>query len=305
MKLIALLAVPSTALAASWTSLFQGMQLDSGKLASSVSAVDMNGCIAQTESFLTKPVTKHRAIERAMDHCALDRKVDDKNFVCPHYRDFLSGAFRREPTDREYTAESFCNVAEVYLSQLKGAAKIPNMGKGEGFKFELSKKCEAIVLASLAPAKTLPSRSAPDFWYALCMNQDCAHFLPSRTRWCTQNHQPTHYASVCESVRLFAHDEISIFGKKQLEAGEVCNMYEEFVENSHIDTEAYMHVVHGVPHSKVPVPGDKERALDSAKMKHEAKSHGLRDSAGEPVKSSAAPAVLSVVSLAGLLASLA
>jgi len=305
MKLIALLAVPSTALAASWTSLFQGLQLESGKLANSVSAEDLNGCTAHAEAFFSKPLTKHRAIERAMDHCALSRKVDDKNFVCPHYRDLLTNAFRREPTDRTYTAKSFCNVAEVFLSQLSGASKIPNMGKGEGFKFKLSKKCESIVLSSLAPAKTLPSRSAPDFWYALCMNQDCAHFLPSRTRWCTENHQPTHYASVCESVRVFAHDEISIFGKKQLDAGDVCNMYEEFVENSHIDVEAYNHVVHGVPHEKVPVPGDKTRALESAKMKHDASKHGIRDGAAEPVKSVAAPTVLSVVSLAGLWASFA
>lgn len=281
MKLIVLVAVPYTTLAASWASLFQSTQLEA------VSTVDLNGCIANAEPFMTKEFTKHKAIERAMDHCALSKKVDDKNFVCPHYREVLNAAFRREPTDRLYSAESFCSVAEVYVHQLKSAAKVPNMGKGEGFKFKMSKDCEKIVLASLAPQKKMPARSAPDFWYALCMNQDCAHFLPSRTRWCTQNHQPTHSASVCEAVRLFAHDEAAVFGPKEMDADQVCEMYEEFVEDSHIDVEAYMHVVHGKENHPVPVPMNADRALKSAKMKHEAKMHGIRDQSGDPVKSSA------------------
>lgn len=305
MKFIVLLAVPTTALAASWANLFQGSQLQGGQVTTRVSTEDMNGCIAHAEEFLTKPVTKHRAIERAMDHCALSKKVDDKNFVCPHYREILNGAFRREPTDRMFTAESFCSVAETYILQLRSAAKIPNMGKGAGFKFKLSKDCKPIVMASLAPQKKLPSKSAPDFWYALCMNQDCAHFLPSRTRWCTESHQPTHSAAVCEAVRVFASDEVAILGSKELNAEQVCGMYDEFVEDSHINEEAYMHVVHGVKHENVPMPEDPKRALESAKMKHEAKQHGIRDSAGKPVESSAAPIGLTLVSLAGLVAGLA
>jgi len=300
MKLVVLLALPATALAASWASVFQGSHLEGGELTSTVSTEDMNGCIADADKFLSKPSDKHRAIEHAMDHCALSRKVDDKNFVCPHYRQLLNAAFMREPTDRKFTSKSFCAVSEGYVKDLRSAAKIPNMGKGSGAKFILGKDCKPIVSASLAPAKTLPSRSAPDFWYALCMNQDCAHFLPSRTRWCTQNHQPTHTASVCEAVRLFAHDEVSVFGKKELNADEVCGMYSEFVEDSHINVEAYMHVVHGKPHH-VPSPENKDRALASAKMKNDAKGHGIRDAAGDPVKSFAAtmvPAGL-VLALAG------
>jgi len=296
------LALPTTVIAASWSTLLQAKQLEGGS--TSVSEKDMNGCLADADQFLTKPCNKHRAIERAMDHCALSKKVDDKNFVCPHYRELLNGAFFREPTDRQYTAKSFCNVAETYVSQLRSAASVPNMGEGEGFKFKLSKDCKPIVLASLKPQKKLPSKSAPDFWYALCMNQDCAHFLPSRTRWCTENHQPTHSAAVCEAVRLFAHDEVQVLGKAELDAEQVCGMYDEFVEDTHINVEAYMHVVHGQKHQKVPVPEDSKRALASAKMKHDAKKHGLRDSAGEPVKSSAAPMGLALVSLASLAASL-
>jgi len=302
MKFVVLVAVPYTALAASWASLFQS-QLASELV---VSPVDMNGCLASAKGFMTtKEYTKHKAIELAMDHCALSKKVDDKNFVCPHYREILNAAFRREATDRLFGAESFCNVAEVYVHQLKSAAKVPNMGKGEGFKFKLGKACKQVVLASLAPQKKMPAASAPDFWYALCMNQDCAHFLPSRTRWCTQNHQPTHSASVCEAVRLFAHDEVAVFGPKEMDSDQVCNMYDEFVEDSHINVEAYMHVVHGKVEDPVPVPENPTRALKSAKMKNEAKMHGIRDQAGDPVKGSAStqmPAALLtvLVSLASL-----
>jgi len=305
MKLIALFALPATVSAASWASSFRATQLEGG--AATVSAEDQKGCVAHAQKFMTKPLSKYRAVESAMDNCALSKKVEDKNFVCPHYHELLGAAFTREPTDRLYSAKSFCNVVELYVSQLRNAAKIPHMGKGNGFKFELAKDCKPIVTASMAPEKKLPSKSAPDFWYAVCMNQDCAHFLPSRTRWCSEDHQPTHSAAVCEAVRRFAHDEITIFGKKQLDAGEVCEMYDEFVEASHIDVDAYMHVVHNKEHHTVPIPEDPARALESAKMKHEAKKHGLRDAAGEPVKSGSvsqmsASLLTGLVSVVGLAA---
>jgi len=126
---------------------------------------------------------------------------------------------------------------------------VPNLGKGSGFNFKLSKGCKATVLASFSKdEKKLPAKSAPDFWYALCMNQDCAHFLPSRTRWCTHNHEPTHTQNVCEAVRAFASDEVFVMERnfnKELDAEQVCSIYDEFVEATHINVEAYMHVVHG------------------------------------------------------------
>lgn len=315
MKIFVILALPAAVLASfRGGSLLQATQLEAGT--TSVSTDDANGCpghngcahcVSHAEGFMTKPMTKYRAIEGAMDNCALSKKVEDNNFVCPHYREVLNQAFAREPTDRLFSAKTFCKVAEVYVSQLREAAKIPHMGTGAGFKFKLSKDCKPIVMASLAPEKTLPSRNAPDFWYALCMNQDCAHFLPSRTRWCSESHQPTHSAAVCEAVRRFAHDEITIFSKQELDAGEVCDMYDEFVEASHIDVDAYMHVVHGKEHHAVPVPANPSRALDSAKMKHEAKKHGMRDATGVAVKSAAArkwntSLVFALMSVVGLCA---
>jgi Cys-rich protein (TIGR01571 family) len=280
MKLITFLALPSLALAASWVKLFQGRKLRKGQAA--IDAQDIDACVAHASKFIKKPVGKERAIERAMDHCALSKKVEDKNFVCPHYRELLEGAFRRKATTDVYTAKSFCSVAELYVEALEGAGNIPNMGAGKGAEFKLSKDCKPIVLASIAPAKQIPASTAPDFWYALCANQDCAHFLPSRTRWCTDNHGPTHSSLVCEAVRDFTKDAVDVFGPGELDADDVCETYTEFVQDTVILLDAYGHVVHG-RHHNVPIPGDKPRALDSARMKHDAKAHGLRDASGTPV----------------------
>jgi len=304
MKLIAILTAPCAVLAASWTN--SGSK-DVQLVASSVSAQDLAGCVSYAESFITKPTDKDRAVSRAMDHCALDKKVDDNNFVCPHFREILTSAFRREPTTQKYTAKTFCDVAEAYVADLQSAAKVPNMGKGDGFGFTLSKGCKATVLASFSEkAKKLPAKSAPDFWYALCMNQDCAHFLPSRTRWCNKDHAPTHTQSVCEAVRSFAFDDIFVMEKnfnKDLDADQMCSIYDEFVEATHINVEAYMHVVHGTDKHPVPSPANQKRALDSAKMKNEAGKNKIADSA-EPVKSAAAtkaPLFFAFTSLAGFL----
>jgi hypothetical protein len=300
MKLIVFVVGAYVPLTASWTT--------SGSKGI-LSAESMDHCVSHAEKFITTPLRKGRAIERAMDHCALDNKVDDKNFVCPHYKQLLVAAFRRESTQTEFSAKSFCEVTETYVSQLGDAAKIPNMGKGEGFLFELTKHCQPIVLSSFGKGvKTLPARKAPDFWYALCMNQDCAHFLPSRTRWCKHDHSPTHSASVCEAVRVFAQDEVYVMERnlnKELDSEQVCSIYDDFVEDAHINVGSYLHVVHGTKDHPVPSPENKQRALDSARMSNEAKSHSIRDSAGtEPVKAAAAkevPAVLlALVGLAGL-----
>jgi hypothetical protein len=298
MKILVLFAVPCIAFAATWS---KGSQLVAG----SVSSESLAACVKHAGEFITKPMLKGACIEKAMDHCALDKKVDDKNFVCPHYEQILTDAFRRESTKQMYTAKSFCEVAETYVSQLNDASKVPNMGKGAGFNFELSKDCKPLVSSSFGGKKTLPAKTLPDFWYALCMNQDCAHFLPSRTRWCTKDHAPTHSASVCEAVRVYARDEVFVMEQNlghDLSADEVCKIYDDFVEDTHINVKAYNHVVYGTKDHPVPSPENNKRALDSAQMKNEAKGHEIRDAVGQPVKSAAAKGnlILSLVSLLGL-----
>lgn len=290
MKFLTLIVVPYTGFAATWSSLVaRSVELQGKTLVAAKE--DIDGCVKEASKYIKKPMDKGAAIEKAMDHCALDKKVDDRNFVCPHFKEILTNAFARESTRKEFTVESFCDVAESYVFALKhGAAKIANLaGKGSGKDFEVSPDCEPIVVKTFKPETSLPSTSVPDFWYALCMNQDCAHFLPSRTRWCTQTREPFHSAAVCEAIRTYARDEVIVVGEKDLDAKEVCNIYDEFVEDSHINVEAYMHVMHGKEKHPVPSPVDRKRALDSARMKHEAGAHQIRDSAGEPVENAAAP----------------
>jgi len=304
MKLIAFLAVPYTGYGASWSSLVsQHSRLSGDGVVGS--AEDFAGCQKSAAEYITKPMTKASAIESAMDHCALDKKIDDRNFVCPHFKEILTNAFAQESTFKEFTAASFCDVAESYVFALKrGAANIANVaGKGSGKDFEVSEDCEPIVVNTFKPETSLPATSVPDFWYALCMNQDCAHFLPSRTRWCTQNRQPLHSAAVCEAIRTYARDEVIVNGEKDMNAREVCTIYDEFVEDSHINVEAYMHVMHGKKKHPVPSPDDPRRALNSARMKHEAGAHQIRDSAGEPpAKSAAASANMLLVILGSVVA---
>jgi len=301
MKLFALMVVPFTGFAASWSGYFsKNAQLDASHGA--VSKEDIAKCEKQAGEYITNPVTKSLAIEHAMDHCALDKKVDDKNFVCPHFKEVLTNAFARESTDKVFTAGAFCDIAETYVYNLKhGAANIPYVaGSGKGKDFEVSKDCEPVVAKSVKPHDSLPSKTAPDFWYALCMNQDCAHFLPSRTRWCHQDRQqPEHSAAVCEAIRKFTEDEVVVVGNKQMAPKDLCKIYDEFVEDSHINVDAYVHVMHGKKKHAVPSPEDPERALVSANMKHEAGAHDLRDNAGAPcskecTKNSAASASLLV-----------
>mmetsp|Transcript_96694 Transcript_96694/g.167825 ORF Transcript_96694/g.167825 Transcript_96694/m.167825 type:complete len:318 (+) Transcript_96694:88-1041(+) len=249
-------------------------------------------CIAEAKDFLVKPMKKGMAIERAVDSCALDKRLDDRNYVCPHYHELLTNAFARESTTKEYTAASFCKVTETYTMQMQTAPYVPNVGTGSGFSFELSQKCEPTVAKAIAPAEALAGPSVPDFWYAMCMSQDCAHFLPSRTRWCDVNRAPTHSAAVCEGIRTFAKDEVTIVSAKEMEPTDICKIYSEFVEETLINLEAYMHVIHHSHKNNVPTPEDAQRALRSSQLVNNAGKNYLKDNNGDYVKPNHSSAVL-------------
>lgn len=249
-------------------------------------------CISEAEEFLVKPMRKAMAIERATDNCALDKRVDDRNYVCPHYHELLTNAFARESTVKEYTAASFCKITEAYAMQMQSAPYVPNAGTGHGVDFELSEKCVPTVAKAIAPAKALKGASVPDFWFAMCVSQDCAHFLPSRTRWCDVDRAPTHSASVCEAVRTFAKDEETVVGAKELAPLEICNIYDEFVQETNINVEAYMHVIHHSHKRNVPTPEDAKRALRSSRLVNNAGKNYLKDNVGDYVKPSESSAVL-------------
>jgi len=207
-----------------------------------------------------------------------------KNYVCPHFEEGLESAFSTQPADRKFNAEDFCWLAETYFIELRGAARVPNMGSGPLINFQVSESCVPAVTSAFAPDKVLATEHVPDFWYAMCVNQDCAHFLPSRTRWCDVERDPTHSIVVCDALRTFAKDEVSVLGAGDMTPNEVCDVYGEFVKEMGINVEAYEHVMHKDTHHRMPTPDDHLRALQSANMVNEANSHALRDGSGAHVK---------------------
>lgn len=264
-------------------------EIGDAKVAVDAKTVEL--CASEFGTLFDSPLTKSMAIERVADKCALDKRIDDKNFVCPHFREFLTNAFSRESTTELFTAASFCQITETYAKQIQTAAYVPNVGSGTGFNFMVSDKCQPTVNQALAPHATLTSSEVPDFWYSLCTSQDCAHFLPSRTRWCTKTKGISHSTVVCEGVRRFAKDEVSVTaGGAQMNAAQICEIYGEYMKETNIDLEAYMVAVHHVFKHNVASPDDQARALGSSQMINDAAGHHLRDNEGNyvaPMKSSA------------------
>jgi len=231
---------------------------------------DVARCIEYAQEFISKPTPKGDALQKAVDRCAQKFAKKDRNYVCTHFREALEGSFETLPASATVDAQTFCEATEGRMLELRGATRIPSVGTGPMTDFKVSERCMKAVEDAMAPKKTMHAAHVPDFWYTFCLNQNCAHFLPSRTRWCNVQQQPTHGVRVCEAARKFAVDEVAVRGDGQLMPDEVCSVYAEFVEEMGIDVEAYEHVVHGDSRQKVPSPGDPERALQSSQMKNDA-----------------------------------
>lgn len=250
-----------------------------------VTPEDIKMCMKHATRFVETPSAPSKIIERAIDHCALSKQIGDKNYVCPHFEEGLLGAFSTQPADRIFSAEDFCWLTETYFIELRGAARVPNTGKGPLINFHVSEACVPAVSSAFAPDKVLSMQHVPDFWYAMCVNQDCAHFLPSRTRWCDVEGDPSHSIAVCDALRTFVTDEVAVLGSGNMAANEICDMYSEFVKEMGINVEAYEHVMHKDTHHRMPTPDDHIRALQSASMVNDANTRSLRDAAGSHIKS--------------------
>lgn len=254
------------------------------KAKSKVTPEDIEMCMEHASQFVKGKEYPGKLVEQAKDHCALSKQIGDKNYVCPHFQEGLEGAFSTQPADRKFSAEDFCWLSETYFIELRGAARVPNMGKGPLINFHIAESCIPAVTSAFAPDKALATEHVPDFWYAMCVNQDCAHFLPSRTRWCDVERDPTHSIVVCDALRTFAKDEVSVLGSGDMSPEEVCDVYGEFVKEMGINVEAYEHVMHKDTRHRMPTPDDHLRALQSANMVNEANAHALRDNAGSHVQ---------------------
>lgn len=261
---------------------------------------DQEQCVAKMQEVIKKPVRKVNAIEKATDDCALDYKIDSRNFVCPHVRHLLTEAFTGFPNLGKMSAKQFCDISEFHVLRMRGTTRVPNIGSGSILDFKVGAECKPTVLGALQPRTDLGKSEVGDFWYSLCINQDCAHFLPSRTKWCRVDRMPTHGVEVCELAREFATKEMSNSAKEKLDAGELCGLYDKYVDVVKEDIEAYDHYVHGQSREHVPSPKDAPRSLQSSKLLNDAAAHYLRDNDGTPVKPhrSAASPVAATTALA-------
>ena len=264
--------------------LFAGAGFEKG----TVAPEDIKKCSAVSSKFIHGTVSPKYAIEKAADFCAIDKAVGDKNYVCPHFKEAVTDSFRGVDPSEGIDYLRFCEITEEYMLEMRGAARVPNIGAGPMTNFKISETCEMAVSGALAPKAACTVGEVPDFWYSMCFNQDCAHFLPSRTRWCSVNRAPTHGHRVCDGVRKFAQDESQLMkkieGDAPLKPENLCEVYKEFVTETGIDIEAYEAVMLGDTVKRVPVPDVAVRALMSSRMMNEAGSHYLRDNEGAPVE---------------------
>jgi hypothetical protein len=179
------------------------------------------------------------------------------------------------------------------------------MGHGPLINFHVDKSCIPAVKSAFAPDVKLSTEHVPDFWYAMCVNQDCAHFLPSRTRWCDVEEEPTHGIAVCDALRTFVTDEVQVLGAGDVGPSEVCEMYGEFVKEMGINVEAYEHVMHRDSRHKMPLPESHDRALQSQSLQNRAKANQIKFGAGKAVAPIHARSSANVAAPAGALALLA
>jgi len=241
---------------------------------------DIYECRLVADTVFTTTLTSSVAIEKLVDACSVDNLVDDRDHVCPYYKDVLTMAFHKEPVGKLYTPEAFCKVTEAYMLGVRGAARIPNMGAGPLFAVKLSWKCEALVLEAIAPEDSLDSSKLPDFLYSMCVNQDCAHYLSSRTKWCKMEHPPTHSNAVCEGLSEFARAN---FTGLVTTAKGICDVYRGFAEMMGTNVKAYESVMHADTMMRAPIPDDKARALGSSRLVNDAGYHYFSENAGTPV----------------------
>jgi hypothetical protein len=258
---------------------------------------DVAACVKFMDRVLERPEVKQRAVERAVDHCAVSKKEDDRNYVCLGFKAALENAFRRHDPEEALTSKAFCEVTEAYMISLRGASRVGNMGNGPLIDFSVAPTCQSAVAENFGGRASVKGDEVPDLWYGVCMNQDCGHYLPSRTRWCEVQEHPAHSAEVCEALRKYAEDSATASTATAMDAKQVCDVYGSFVSEMGTDIEAYEHVVHDDTARRVPKLHGKARALQSSRLLNDAGGHDLRDGAGDPIVKSGAAKAVSAASL--------
>jgi hypothetical protein len=229
-------------------------------------------------------------IEKSQDYCALRYTADD-SYVCPHFKDFIANSMADETIkrDKALNAAQLCYLTEYHVSELRvQTMNIPNMAVENATleEFGVHEDCVPAVTKAMKPETALPTEKVPDFWYQFCLSQDCAHYLPSRHRWCAINKSPTpqHSNQLCLLVRDYAIRNAASFGGDKMNAKDMCKMYIGFIDESLINVEAYEYVVHDGSRESIAVPADPQKALLHSQLINTAGGHYIRDNAASPVK---------------------
>lgn len=221
-------------------------------LRGAVTPEEMAKCEQFMSNLYTEPMTKKRWLPKIVRRCRRDKAIEDARKVCPHLGAALAFTMDDVPEDEKLSAGEFCTLAEERIEGLEGAFHVPNMGSGDTVNFQVSPQCGPTVEAVLGTEGLLKTEHLPDFWYALCMNQDCAHFLPSRTKWCDTARPPTHSAMVCEAARGFAKFKIGrrrildrLRTPEEMKSDQICSLYANFEEEVGMDLKTWKAVAHG------------------------------------------------------------
>jgi len=220
----------------------------------------------------------------AIDYCTATSAEKKMQYVCVEFRDAISMILEDVPPDTMLTAESFCHIAETRVAEAGRAVHVPRIGTGPLHDFDIAHTCINMTRGVLGgDHKPVARGEAGDVWYNICLNQDCAHHLPSRSKWCDVDRAPTHSAWVCESSRRHMHTSAKKRETEKISASELCGLYDKFVDELNVDVDAYHFVMHSGNATHVPVPGQEERALTSSQLHNDKGGRDLQRESGKPV----------------------
>jgi len=283
MKLIVFLACISQAVAVSSALQQNLLTVKSDKVAAS--------CLNVIKEFVPQEgATPDSIIEKSQDYCAL-RYTAENSYVCPKFKNFVANSMEDETVDRRkpMNPAQVCYLTEYHLSELRvQSMNVPNVARSNATleEFGVHEDCQPAVAKQIKPEEALAKDKVPDFWYQFCLSQDCAHYLPSRHRWCSLNKSPTpqHSNQLCLLVRTYAQSSLSSFENSKLGADDICAMYTGFVDESLHNAEAYEYVTRDGTKANIVEPNDPGKALLHSQLVNTAQSHNLRDNAAHPVK---------------------
>lgn len=283
MKFIVFAAIVSIAVGGRVGRLGKHSVLASGAVANTKNEQE---CSEQFSKFIPKSgLSKTKVPEAAQDYCAREASAEH-SYSCPHFTKFVEDALVDFVKEEPLSASDICQHTEHHLHELRvQSVNVPNVGNGTLDKPIVHGDCIPAMEEAMKDKKEVPSDAVPSFWYTFCVSQDCAHFLPSRHRFCETNHAPTptHSNALCVLVQDFAKDNLgssaSSWGPKEL-----CNLYDGFMEKSLHNAEAYEYVIHALSKENIPEPNDPTKALLHSQLTNTASAHYLRDNSAKPVK---------------------